>query len=185
MSLLIEIGFFVTEKLFGSLINMFKKGVVVNPRNHLIIPKTIHNSEIRYVLFIINKDKRPYYDITLKISTVEKLNIFLDPRIGKEFNPKYPIAFGDPKTPAFIEFGGAFFTQNKNGSEWLQKIHHIEPGESIKYEVVLNKITQTSPIKIKHKVSYSKKAKPLTIKRENKGNQQSIEIQGFNWNLKK
>lgn len=184
-ALLIEIGFFVTEKLFGGLVSLFKQGVVVNPKNTLIIPKKIEASETRYVLFIINKEKRPYYDLDLKISTAEKLNILVDPRINGEFKPTYPIPFGDPKTPSFIEFGGAFFTQDKYGSEWLQKIHHIEPEQSIKYEVVLSKITGAAPFKLKHEITYSKEAKPISTKTTNKGNQQSIEIHGVNWNLKK
>ncbi len=183
-ALLTEIGFFVTEKLFGSLINFFKKGVVVNPKNTLVVPKKIDGAETRYLLFIINKDKRPYFDLDLKISTTEKLNILVDPRIGEEFKPTYPIAFGDPNAPSFVEFGGAFFGQNKNGSKWLQKIHHIEPEQSIKYEIILTKTTGMKPFKLKHKVTYSKEAKPISTKTTNKGNQQSIEIHGLNWNLK-
>ena len=185
MSLLTEIVFFVTEKLFGSLFNLFKGGVVVNPKKTLIIPKKIEATETRYVLFIINKEKRPYYNLDLKISTAEKLNILVDPRIDGEFKPTYPIPFGNPRSPSFIEFGGAFFTQNKHGTKWLQKIHHIEPEQSIKYEVVLSKISGMAPFRLKHEITYSKEAKSISTKITNNGNQQSIEIHGMNWNLKK
>ena len=185
MGLLTEIGFFVTEKLFGGLFNLFKKGVVINPKKTLIVPKKIEGSETRYVLFIINKEKRPYYNLDLKISTTEKLNILIDPRIDGEFKPTYPIPFGNPKSQSFIEFGGAFFTQDKYGSKWLQKIHHIEPEQIIKYEIVLSKITGVAPFKLKHEITYSKEAKLISTKITNEDNQQSIEIHGINWNLKK
>lgn len=184
-ALFIEIVFFVTEKFFGGLINLIKRGVVINPKNTLIIPKKIEDSKMRYVIFIINREKKPYYDLNLKISTAEKLDILVDPRIDGKFEPTFPIPFGNPRTPSFVEFGGAFFSQDKCGSKWLQKIHHIEPEQSIKYEVVISKITGTAPIKLKHEITYSKEAKPILTKTTNNGNQQSIEIHGVNWNLKK
>lgn len=185
MAILTEIGFFLGDKLFGWLISAFKKGVIVMPRRQLIVPKKVEGSEVRYVIFVINKDNRPYYDLTLTVSTAEKLEIIVTPKVGEDFRPNYPLEFGDENNTPMIDFGGlAFFNQNKDGSKWTQKIHHIEPEEKQKFEIVLKNVVQEKPFKIKQGVVFSKKAKPLTVKKETSKNQTSISIQGFNWNLK-
>jgi len=164
--------------LLGNFVNYFTKHffccfVIISPKNKLINPKKDSGWRISYLVYIRNKSDKPYYDLQLKIlARTKKLspeNLIIKAEESGGYKPTYPVSFG-PKSAFKIDFGNFGFSGGKTKEGYSiceQMIHNIDPKKTMKFEIVLNNLSDMQPFRVEHQLKYSEKSQEIITKEIN------------------
>lgn len=185
-----EILLFILDKLITLFLLFFRNDVVVLPRSKFISVKGDKKAEYRYLIFISNKKDKPFYNLNLRIGAQIKDSVIraqINPNFeGREYQPLYPLASGDPKKEPIVDFGQmGFFNADRKHFSYNLRIDHIDPKETKKYEIVLTNFTTAQKIRVKHQISFDNNPPAIEVKKEFAPGQVSISVQGLNWKIKK
>ena len=185
-----DILLFIADKILGAIFPLFKRRIVISPKNKRVKTSKDNHREYRYLLFLINQKDKPFYNLNLFLSAEAQnmpARIMINPVFdGQEYKPTHPIAAGNPKTEPIFDVGHmGFFNADSKHFSYNLRIDHIDPRETKKFEVIVSNIKPERKFKIKHSLTFEKEAYSLEVKRENKPGQVSVSVQGLNWRIKK
>lgn len=187
---MVDVLLFIADKILGAISPLFKRKIVISPKNKRIGTSRDSQSEYRYFLFLVNQKDKPFYNLNLHLSAeIQNMpaRIMVNPVFdGQEYKPTHPIAAGNPRTEPIVDIGYmGFFNADSNHFSYNLRISHIDPRETKRFEVIISNIKPERKFKVEHSLTFLNEAPSLEVKRESKPGQVSVSVQGLNWKIKK